>query len=235
MIKGRVHSVQSLGTVDGPGIRFIVFMQGCPLRCIYCHNPDTWKFNGGNETTIDQLINQISRCKSYFGKDGGVTVSGGEPLAQAPFVTELFKELHKLNINTALDTSGIGNLNEAKELLKHTDLILMDIKFVNDQDYEKYVKCKLSQVKRFLDLSQEMNVPFWARHVVVPGINDNIDDMQKIYNIVKDYKNFKKIEWLAFRKFCNEKYHELKIPFLLENTPEMNQKNLDILSNKIKY
>lgn len=234
MIKGRVHSVQSLGTVDGPGIRFIVFMQGCPLRCIYCHNPDTWKFDGGNETTVDELIQQISRCTSYFGKDGGVTVSGGEPLLQAPFVTELFKKLHELNINTALDTSGIGNLDQARELLKYTDLILMDIKFVDDEDYEKYVKCKLSQVKKFLDLAQEMDVPFWARHVVVPGINDTVEDMQKIYDIAKGYKNFRKIEWLAFRKFCNEKYHELEIEFPLENTPQMNQKILDELDSKIK-
>lgn len=233
-MKGRVHSVQSLGTVDGPGIRFIVFMQGCPLRCIYCHNPDTWQFQDGSEKTVDQLISQILRCRTYFGKKGGVTVSGGEPLMQAPFVTLLFKKLHELGINTALDTSGIGDLDQAKELLKYTDLILMDIKFTNDEDYEKYVKCKWTRVKKFLDLAQELNVPFWARHVVVPDINDNLEDMQKIYDMAKSYKNFEKIEFLAFRKFCNEKYEELGIEFPLVNTPEMNQKKLDELTNKLK-
>ena len=128
-MKGRVHSIQSLGAVDGPGVRYVVFLQGCPLRCAYCHNPDTWDFSGGMEREAADLVKEICRFKPYFGAKGGVTVSGGEPLAQAPFVEELFSLLHKEGIHTALDTSGVGDLEKARRVLSHTDLVLGDMKF----------------------------------------------------------------------------------------------------------
>jgi pyruvate formate lyase activating enzyme len=138
MITGKIHSFQSLGTVDGPGIRTVLFMQGCPLRCVCCHNPDTWDFSGGEEFTADEITAKVMRYKSYFGKDGGITVSGGEPLMQAKFVTELFVKMHENGINTCLDTSGCVLNENVKELLSHTDLILLDYKYTNKEDYEKY-------------------------------------------------------------------------------------------------
>lgn len=137
-MKGRVQSLQSLGAVDGPGIRFVIFLQGCPLRCVYCHNPETWPLLGGTEMDTGELVKKILRFRPYFGKDGGVTVSGGEPLMQPEFVAELFQRLHDVNIHTALDTSGIVGGREAEMVLRHTDLALVDLKFTNAEDYRKY-------------------------------------------------------------------------------------------------
>lgn len=146
---GRIHSIQSLGAVDGPGIRYVVFLQGCPLRCVYCHNPDTWAAEGGDTVEADALVQKALRCRAYWGDSGGVTVSGGEPLLQAPFVEEFFAKLQAQGVHTALDTSGVGNLAGAERVLRHTDLVLCDLKFLTQADYLQYCRADLTQVERF--------------------------------------------------------------------------------------
>lgn len=230
---GRVHSVQSLGAVDGPGLRYVIFMQGCPLRCAYCHNPDTWEFSGGTEMTTDELVSKVLRFKSYFGKDGGVTVSGGEPLSQAKFVTELFKKLKANGIHTALDTSCSYVNKDIEELLKTTDLVLADLKFTSEEDYKQYVKGDYNIVRKFLDLTQKLDVPIWIRNVVVPGINDSKEALTKVKEIAKSYSNLKKIEWLPFANLCQEKYDSMEIKFPFAHIEPADKKSFDELINSI--
>ena len=220
---GRIHSFQSLGTVDGPGVRTVVFLQGCPLRCICCHNPDTWDFAGGTETTVDELIGRIVRYRNYFGDRGGVTVSGGEPLCQAAFVTELFRRLHELGIHTALDTSGYRLDGGVKALLAVTDLVLLDVKYTNAEDYQKYTGCEMARVEQFLAYLQEQGIPTWIRHVLIPGYNDTEESLKRLSALGTTYPCIQKTELLPFRKLCLEKYREMGIPFPLEDTPEMSQ------------
>ena len=168
MITGRVHSIQSLGTVDGPGVRFVVFMQGCNLRCKCCHNPDTWDYLGGSEYTPEQIVSNAKRYTEYFGSDGGVTLSGGEPILQAKFAKEVFA-LCKLNgINTCLDTSGSILNQDVKELLDYTDRVLLDYKYTTDTLYKENVGCSIKQVHKFLEYLNENNIPTTLRQVIIP-------------------------------------------------------------------
>ncbi len=214
--KGRVHSLQSLGTVDGPGIRFVVFMQGCNLRCGCCHNPDTWDVKGGVEYTAEELLEKIKRYKSYFGKDGGVTVSGGEPLLQSEFTAELFRLCKEDGINTCLDTSG-SILNDAvKNLLKHTDRVLLDIKYTTDELYREYVGCSMETPLRFLDYLEEYKIPVTLRQVIIPGLNDNEDNIAKLKEIKFSHLCVDKVELLPFKKVCKVKYDNMKLDFPFE-------------------
>jgi pyruvate formate lyase activating enzyme len=227
-MKGRINSFQSMGAVDGPGIRYVVFMQGCPLRCIYCHNPETWEA-GGDEYEAEEVLRKILRCKPYFGKEGGVTVSGGEPLMQWQFVSELFRKLKEEGVHTALDTSGIGSLEGAGELLKHTDLVLCDLKFDSEENYRKFCGGSLKQVLSFLALTEKRQVPLWIRHVVVPGLTDDKESIKKIVEMAKLYSNLGKLELLPFRKICTAKYERMSIPFPLENYEECPDSTIEIL------
>ena len=230
---GRVHSIQSLGAVDGPGVRYVVFLQGCPLRCAYCHNPDTWDFAGGTEKEAADLVKEIGRFKPYFGTKGGVTVSGGEPLQQPAFVEELFSLLHKEGIHTALDTSGVGNLEAARRVLEHTDLILGDLKFATREEYKTHCKADMAKVLAFYRLAAELNVPLWVRHVVVPGLNDNLEDLRAIKALAESFPNLEKIEWLPFHNLCLEKYQQMGIPFPLEGTDNMDEEALQRLVDSL--
>ena len=235
-MKGRVHSIQSLGAVDGPGIRYVVFLQGCPLRCAYCHNPDTWLCQGGTLRDAEELAKEICRYKPYFGTKGGVTVSGGEPLTQAPFVEELFRLLHQENVHTALDTSGVGDLEQARRVLEHTDLILGDLKFATKEDYQTYCGAntdKVLKILSFYQMAAAMKIPLWVRHVVVPGLNDSLEDMRKIKALAESFPNLEKIEWLPFHNLCVEKYQAMGIPFPLEGTPTMDDQELEDLINQL--
>lgn len=216
---GRISSFLSMGTADGPGIRCVVFLQGCPLRCFYCHNPETWNPDGGYEISADALIEKIDRFRSYI-KDGGVTVSGGEALLQWQFTAELFRKLKDKGYHTALDTSGFGNICGAEQVLKFTDLVICDIKFDHDYDYKKYCGGGIKQVYDFLKLTREMNVPLWVRRVIIPGINDTPDNIIKLKETVSLFPNLEKVELLPFRKLCIGKYKELGIDFKPVNIPE---------------
>lgn len=230
---GNIHSIQSLGAVDGPGVRCVVFMQGCPLRCAYCHNPDTWAPGGGTPTTVDELARRILRFKPYWKNGGGVTVSGGEPLLQADFVAEFFERLHQEGVHTALDTSGVGRLDAAERVLKNTDLVLCDIKFLTSEDYRRYCRADMANVEGFLSLTAEKNVPLWIRHVVVPGLTDAPEHLRRVKAKAQSYPNFEKLEFLPFHKLCMEKYERMGIEFPLKDVPGMTDNRLKELLAEI--
>ena len=219
-MQGRIHSFQSLGTVDGPGVRAVVFMQGCPLRCACCHNPDTWDLSGGKQVSAEEIFRKIQRLRSYFGKDGGVTVSGGEPLLQADFVAELFRLCKSDGINTALDTSGCIYNEEVERLLSFTDLVLLDYKYTNEGDYEKYVGMSQKSADEFLLKLSQLNKRTWIRQVIIPTLNDTRESVDRLYALQERYACIEKTELLPFRKLCIEKYRALGIDFALESLPE---------------
>ena len=213
MIKGFINSFQSLGTVDGPGIRFVVFMQGCNLRCSCCHNPETWKTNVGETYTPDEVLKKVLRFKEYFGKDGGITVSGGEPLLQAKFVKELFETCKKNGINTCLDTSGSVLNDNVQDMLKVTDRVLLDIKYTDNSLYEEHVGCKLCVVLKFLDLLERYKVKTTIRQVIISDINDDEDNVKKLKDLISNYTVVDGVELLAFKNICQVKYDALNLDF----------------------
>ncbi|MEE1011829.1 MAG: pyruvate formate-lyase-activating protein [Acutalibacteraceae bacterium] len=219
-MKGIVHSFQSLGAIDGPGIRFVVFTQGCNLRCGCCHNPDTWKIGEGTEYTAEEVVKRAARYKEYFGAEGGITVSGGEPLLQADFVKEIFELCHKEGINTCLDTSGSIMNDSVKALLKETGRVLLDIKYTCDSLYKEHAGCGLQNVLDFLEYLNAENIPVTLRQVIIPSLNDNEENILKIKNIANSHKCVDKTELLAFRKICQVKYDKLGIKFPFEHIPE---------------
>ena len=228
---GKIHSIQSLGTLDGPGIRFVVFMQGCNLRCHCCHNPDTWDINNGKEISDEELINKVVRYKEYFKDNGGITISGGEPLLQAKFVYEVFKKAHENNINTCLDTSGCLLTDDVKLLLTQTDRVLLDIKYCNDVLYEKYVGCKLSNVIDFLSYLDICNINITLRQVIIPSLNDNIENINFLKSLKNTYKCIDNIELLPFKKMCESKYNNLNIDFKFKDKKEPDEALMKRLNN----
>ena len=217
---GRVHSIQSMGTLDGPGVRFVVFLQGCPLRCKCCHNPDTWDIAGGTEYSADELVKKAIRFKEYFGAEGGVTVSGGEPLLQADFVKNLFEKCHQYGINTCLDTSGCILTDKVKDLLSVTDRVLLDIKYTADELYRENVGCSLDAPLAFLDYLYEQNISTTLRQVIIPTKNDTAENILALRSIAKAHGNVDKIELLPFRKICQVKYDKMGISFRFGEIPE---------------
>lgn len=230
---GRIHSFQSLGTVDGPGVRCVIFMQGCPLRCICCHNPDTWDFSGGEETDPDSLIKKILRFSNYFGSSGGVTVSGGEPLMQAQFVTELFRKLRQNRIHTALDTSGCVFNSDVSELLGYTDLVLLDHKYQTEDDYRQYTGGSLKKTEEFLSELQKRNIPVWLRRVIIPEKSDSEESIKELNDTADKFPCVKKIELLPFRNLCREKYENLGIEFELKDTESPSAETMNRLYSHI--
>lgn len=216
-MKGRIHSIESFGTVDGPGIRFVTFLMGCPLRCQFCHNPDTWDINGKcqYEMTPQELCDEAMRYYNYI-KKGGVTVSGGEPLMQADFVAEYFKLCHAQGLHTALDTSGYFCTERAMSVLDDTDLVLLDIKSMDPELYLRLTGVKQDNNLRFLDILKERSIDTWVRHVVVPGLTDNDEWLQRLGEHVAKYDNVKKIEILPYHTLGTFKYKELGIPYPLD-------------------
>ncbi len=231
MIKGKIHSIQSLGTVDGPGIRFVVFMQGCPLRCKCCHNPDTWEFEGGTDYSPEEIVEKATHYREYFGSNGGITVSGGEPLCQAEFVTEVFKLCHKEGINTCLDTSGVILNESVKNLLSKTDRVLLDYKYTTDDLYRENVGCELSVITDFLNYLNGINMPTTLRQVIIPTVNDNKENIQKLKSIVDTYKIIDKVELLPFRKICQTKYENMKLEFPFGHLPEPSKEKMNELNS----
>lgn len=227
---GQIHSFQSLGAVDGPGVRFVVFMQGCPLRCAYCHNPDTWAFDKGEACTADEIVKKALRYRSYFGSEGGVTVSGGEPLSQWEFVYELFEKLQAEGIHTALDTSAHGSLSGAEKLLTVCDLVLCDVKFAEEESYHKYTGGNLRQVLDFLELCEKAQKKVWIRHVVVPGMTDGAEEIKRLKTLISPFSCIEKVELLPFHKLCLEKYEKMGIPFPLKDTDECPKETIEKLN-----
>ena len=217
---GRVHSIQSMGTLDGPGVRFAVFLQGCNLRCKCCHNPDTWELDGGKEYTAEEIFRRVLRFREYFGKDGGITFSGGEPLLQADFVREAFELCHGAGINTCLDTSGSILNDSVKALLAETDRVLLDIKYTEDRLYRENVGCGIKRVLDFLEYLNRRGIPTTLRQVIIPTVNDTEENIKALKSIADSNPCVDKIELLPFRKICQVKYDGMGIEFPFGNIPE---------------
>ncbi len=225
----RVHSIQSLGTLDGPGVRFVVFLQGCPLRCKCCHNPDTWQLGQGSELSTQELVRRATRYKEYFGAQGGITVSGGEPLLQAAQVYELFTLCREAGIHTCLDTSGCVMNADVEQLLQVTDRVLLDIKYTNDMDYREHVGCTLASVLEFLAELNERNIPTTLRQVIIPTLNDSAENIAALKKIRDAHPCVDRVELLPFRKLCQSKYDTLAIPFPLAHIPEPSRETMSEL------
>jgi len=218
-LEGRIHSIESFGTVDGPGIRFVVFMQGCPLKCKYCHNRDTWNLDGGHTITSDELVKEIMHYKSYMDNSGGgITISGGEPLLQAKFITELFGKLKKKKIHTAIDTAGsLPITDEIKGLLDLTDLVLLDIKHI---DNEKAIKLTGTSNKNNIEFAKylsNINKPMWIRQVLVPGYTDDETDLLKLKEFINSLNSVENVEILPYHSLGKFKWKELGATYELEN------------------
>ena len=210
---GYIHAFQSLGTVDGPGVRFVAFLQGCPLRCGCCHNPDTREMQVGDTYSPTEVLEKVKRYRGYFGKDGGITLSGGEPLMQAVFAKELFALCREEGIHTCLDTSGCLLNEDAKALLAVTDRVLLDIKYTNDRQYTEHVGCSMDKPLAFLDYLQEQGIPTTLRQVIIPALNGNKENILRLKAIAKAHPCVDKVELLPFRKLCQSKYDNMGIPF----------------------
>lgn len=224
MLKGYIHSTESFGTVDGPGIRFVVFMQGCPLRCKYCHNPDTWALSGGTETTAEQLLAEYDSCREFY-REGGITVTGGEPLMQIDFVTELFELARERGIHTCLDTSGItfSGENTAKfdRLMSVTDLVMLDIKHIDSALHRELTGHGNENILAFARYLAEKNVLAWIRHVVVPDITTDENWLYQLGRFIGGLKNVKALDVLPYHDMGVHKYEALGIEYPLKNVPPL--------------
>ncbi|MEG0314085.1 MAG: pyruvate formate-lyase-activating protein [Erysipelotrichaceae bacterium] len=234
-MQGRVHSFETFGTVDGPGVRFVLFLQGCPLRCKYCHNPDTWEFNGGTLYESDAIVEKYLKYTAYYGKEGGITVSGGEPLVQIEFVTELFKKLKEHNVNTCLDTSGImyteAKKDEYLELFKYLDLVLLDVKHIRSVEHVELTGMKDSAPRAFAKLLDEQNIPVWIRHVLVPNITTQEEYLNELHDYIRTLHNVKKVEVLPYHSLGEVKYDNLHIAYVLKGLQPPSKEEIQLARN----
>ena len=230
MIKGSVNSVETMGLVDGPGIRTVVFLNSCLLRCKYCHNPETWKM-GNKNMTVDELIKKVLRNKPYFKNNGGVTFSGGEPLLQDEFLLECCKRLKEENIHITIDTAGYTP-NTVDEILKYVDLVLLDIKHTSKDGFKALTGGNKDIQDKFIEHLNKSGKKVWIRQVIVPGIMDNDEYIESLVKTIKNIKNVERIDFLPYHKLGREKYITMGINYPLENTPEMNKDECTKLYNK---
>lgn len=218
-MEGYVHSIESCGTVDGPGLRLVVFLQGCPMRCLYCHNPDTWQVNTGMKMSIEDILNEYEKKKNFY-TNGGITLTGGEPLLQMDFVTELFKVCHEKGIHTCLDTSGVTfnpeNTEKFDELMKHTSLVMLDIKHIDPEEHIKLTKKKNDNILAFAKYLSDKEIPVWIRHVVVPGITQNDEYLFKLGEFIGGLKNVKALDVLPYHVMGVNKYESMGLEYPLE-------------------
>lgn len=230
---GYIHSLETFGTVDGPGVRFVVFFQGCPMRCQYCHNPDTWKIEDGQEMDADEIISRYLRNESFY-TTGGITATGGEPMVQIDFLTELFTKAKEHGIHTALDTSGImfpgvdagEAFEKVEKLMKVTDLVMLDIKHIDPQEHEKLTAQKIDAVLDFARFLADNGVSIWIRHVLVPGITQDKDQLYKLGRFIGTLKTLKAVDVLPYHDMGKAKYESLGIEYPLEGTPIPSKKDV---------
>ena len=216
---GRIHSLESIGTLDGPGIRFVIFIQGCSLRCLYCHNPDSQDLLGGTEVTVDDLMAEIIKYRSYMHfSSGGVTISGGEPFIQANFVREIFQRCKQQKLHTALDTSGFVNLNIAKSVLNYVDLVLLDIKSFDPEIFRSVTKVSIEPTLKFAEYLHTINKPTWIRFVLVPHLTDSPQNVEGLAQFISNLDNVELVEVLPFHKLGEYKWSQLGYDYKLKNT-----------------
>ncbi|WP_099469646.1 pyruvate formate-lyase-activating protein [Konateibacter massiliensis] len=230
-MNGYIHSIESFGSVDGPGIRFVVFTQGCPMRCLYCHNPDTWALNLGTQMSVDEILKAYEKNISFY-KNGGLTVSGGEPLVQIDFLIELFEAAKAKNIHTCLDTSGITYNEHSSELMAKfdrlmavTDLVMLDIKHINPEEHLKLTKQQNTQILKFARYLDTKKVDIWIRHVVVPTITDNEKYLFDLGYFIGDLKHLKALDVLPYHTMGKEKYKELGMEYPLADLKDMDKED----------
>lgn len=227
-----IDSIESFSTKDGPGIRTVIFFNSCKLRCLFCHNPETWKLKENN-ITVEELYKKILNFKDYFGDKGGVTFSGGEPLLHDKFIIELSKLLKKDNIHLSLDTAGVGNGNY-EEILKYIDLVILDIKDYREDGYLKMTGHPIDDFNEFLNILNKSNKKVWIRQVIVPGINDNEEYILGLKEYLKNIKNIQNIELLPYHTMAISKYEKLGIPYKLKSIPDMDKEKCKRLENLLK-
>ena len=230
---GKIHSMESFGTVDGPGVRFVVFFEGCPMRCLYCHNPDTWHLEDGQEMSAEEILSRMERNRSFY-RTGGITATGGEPMLQIDFLTELFAGAKERGIHTCLDTSGImfpgcgGTSEEERERLKKverllsvTDLVMLDIKHMDAEEHRKLTGQDNEKILAFARYLDEKQIPVWIRHVVVPGITFQREELEALGRFLSTLSNVEKLEVLPYHSMGKVKYDNLGIDYVLKDTPQL--------------
>ncbi|MBR2282891.1 MAG: pyruvate formate lyase-activating protein [Ruminococcus sp.] len=223
-MSGRIHSTESFGTVDGPGVRFVVFFQGCPMRCRYCHNPDTWDITGGREVTAEELMREYDSYKEFL-RSGGITATGGEPMMQPEFLKELFSLAHSKGVHTCLDTSGVTYDPEcperADEILQYTDLVMLDIKHIDPVQHRKLTGHDNANILAFAEHISDRSIPLWIRHVVVPGITDDREYLFRLGEFLSRLHSLKALDVLPYHDMAKAKYRELGIEYTLPDTPPL--------------
>lgn len=229
MTKGRIHSLESFGTVDGPGVRFVVFLQGCPMRCAYCHNPDTWEMNAGTLTDPEEIIAQFEHNRSFY-KNGGLTVTGGEPLMQIDFLIDLFTLAKEHDIHTCIDTSGITYnpknapyIEKLDKLMTLTDLVMLDIKHIDPVKHKELTAQPNEGILAFVEYLADKDIPMWIRHVVVPGITDEEQYLYKLGQFIAPFKNLKVLDILPYHTMGTVKYEKLGMEYKLKDVPAMDK------------
>lgn len=238
---GRIHSIESFGTVDGPGIRFVIFFQGCPMRCLYCHNPDTWEVSGGREVTVEELLAEYDSVKEFM-RGGGITCTGGEPCLQMDFLTELFEKAKARGIHTCLDTSGVTFRKDRPEsferLISSTDLVMLDIKHIDPEEHKKLTGHDNENILDLADLLSERGVPVWIRQVIVPGITDGEEQLYRLGQRLAEIKTLKALDVLPYHTMGRSKYERLGLEYPLGDTPPMSvegaKKARDIVMRGLK-
>lgn len=228
-MKASIDSIESFGLVDGPGIRTVIFFNGCKLRCKYCHNPEMWNKKEENYS-VDDIVNKVKRFKPYYRDNGGVTYSGGEPLLHVDFLIELSKRLKEENINIALDTAGCG-VGKYDELLKYIDLIILDIKHVEPSSFKNLTGFEKTESLKFIDSLNRSNKKVWIRQVIIPDVNDNYEYIDKLHEFLKNIRNIEKVEFLPYHKLGSEKYIALNIFNPYKDKREMDKEKCDELYN----
>lgn len=225
-MKGLINSVETLGTLDGPGIRYVVFLQGCKLRCLYCHNPETWaNSKHAKEISPQELVGNVEKYKNYYGENGGVTFSGGEPLLQPEFLIECLRLCKEKQIHTCLDTAGYG-FGDYDEILKYTDLVILDVKAVDESDYIHITGQKIDKFNEFLYACQRLNKKLWLRQVIVPTINDTKENVLKLKRFASKLKNVERVELLPYSTIGVNKYKTLNLPYRLNGIPDLSPQKL---------
>lgn len=236
-MKGYIHSLESFGAVDGPGVRYVVFFQGCPMRCAYCHNPDTWEFGEGTQMDTDEIVSKFMRNKGFY-DTGGITATGGEPMAQLDFLTELFEKCCDRGIHTCLDTSGVmfnsENTQKLDKLLEYTKLIMLDIKHIDDESHKTLTGVSNKNILEFARYLDSKNIPVWIRHVVVPGLTDTEEENKKLGEFLAGFKNIEKIEALPYHSLARAKYKNMGMEYPMGDTPDCTKENAAMVKERIE-
>ena len=229
---GKIRDIETMGLVDGPGMRLVLFMAGCKLRCLYCHNPETWTSEGANNISPEEVLKKYKKYSNYYGETGGVTFSGGEPLLQSEFVLETIKLLKQNGIHTAIDTAGVGENYD--EVLKLVDLVILDIKAVKADEYKFITGRDISDFNIFLEKCKNLNKKLWLRQVIVPNINDDEEHVMMLKEFAEKIPNVEKVELLPYHSMAKPKYEKLNLPYRLADTPDMNKEKCKILQKLLK-